>query len=61
MNQTLTDEEMSKDRYFSQISSLSEDMIKDHGKDFAMGALVLAAQWIAQQQEAQPMSSAKVN
>lgn len=47
MNKKLTDEEISKDKYFSQISKLSEEMIKDHGKDFAMGALVMAAQWIA--------------
>jgi len=46
MSDKLTDEEVSKDKYFSRISRLSEEMIADHGKDFAMGALVLAAQWI---------------
>lgn len=54
MSDKLTDEEISKDKYFSQISKLSENMIEDHGKDFAMGALVMAAQWIAQNQEIRP-------
>ncbi|MEM9634375.1 MAG: hypothetical protein AAGA50_23810 [Pseudomonadota bacterium] len=43
----LTPEEESKDRYFKRIAELSEEMIDEHGKDFAMGALVMAAQWIA--------------
>lgn len=51
MSKELSEEEISKDKYFSQISSISEAMIKDHGKDFAMGALVMAAQWIAQNKE----------
>lgn len=57
MSNELTDEEVSKDKYFSQISKLSEEMIKSHGKDFAMGALVMAAQWIAQNQEQKPPAS----
>lgn len=47
MNNKLTPEEQSKDRFFGQLSKLSEEMIDEHGKDFAMGALVMAAQWIA--------------
>ncbi|WP_287383747.1 hypothetical protein [Mesorhizobium sp.] len=27
---------------------LSEEMVTKHGKDFSMGALVLAARWIAE-------------
>lgn len=51
MSDRLSEEEISKDKYFTEISRISEEMIKDHGKDFAMGALVMAAQWIAQNQE----------
>jgi len=43
----LTPEEESKDAFFRQIAELSEAMVAAHGKDFAMGALVLAARWIA--------------
>lgn len=39
--------EDSKDRYFARVAELSEEMIAAHGKDFAMGTLVLAARWIA--------------
>lgn len=51
MNTQLSEDEISKDKYFSQISKISEEMINSHGKDFAMGALVMAAQWIAKNQE----------
>lgn len=54
MDKKLSEEEISKDRYFSRISKISDEMIKEHGKDFAMGALVMAAQWIAQNQELSP-------
>lgn len=54
MKDKLSKEEISKDKYFSQISKLSEQMIEDHGKEFTMGALVMAAQWIAKNQELTP-------
>ncbi|MEM8852486.1 MAG: hypothetical protein AAGD34_02225 [Pseudomonadota bacterium] len=41
-------EAQSKDAYFERIAALSEEMVKEHGKDFAMGAFVLAARWIAE-------------
>ena len=41
-------DEMSKDRFFQQLGLLAEDMIAAHGKDFTMGALVLAARFIAE-------------
>ena len=47
MADKLSPEEQSKDRFFGELSKLSEEMIEEHGKDFAMGALVMAAQWIA--------------
>lgn len=48
MTQALSTEEESKDRYFQQLAKIAEEMIDDHGKDFATGALILAAQWISQ-------------
>jgi hypothetical protein len=43
---TLEDE--SKDEFFERLANLSEEMVAKHGKDFSMGALVLAARWIAE-------------
>lgn len=48
MAEKLSKEEESKDKFFAQLSAISEEMIDEHGKDFATGALILAAQWIAQ-------------
>lgn len=44
----ITEEELSKDRFFERIGALSDEMIAAHGKDFTMGAFVLAARWIAE-------------
>ena len=44
----LTPDELSKDAFFQQLARLSEEMVAKHGKDFSMGALVLAARWIAE-------------
>lgn len=41
-------EQTSKDRFFVQIGGIADEMIAAHGKDFAMGVLVLAARWIAE-------------
>ena len=43
-----TQEDSSKDRFFEQVGQLAEEMIAAHGKDFAMGTLVLAARFIAE-------------
>lgn len=48
MTQVLSSEEQSKDRYFQDLAKIAEAMIDDHGKEFATGALILAAQWISQ-------------
>ena len=45
--QTQTTDDASKDAFFARIAEISEQMIAAHGKDFAMGTLVLAARWIA--------------
>jgi len=44
----MSDEEDSKDRFFDVVGALADEMIAAHGKDFAMGTLVLAARWIAE-------------
>lgn len=38
----------SKDQFFKELAELSERMITAHGKEFSMGALVLAARFIAE-------------
>ena len=48
MTAQLTPEEESKDRFFRRLAELAEEMVAAHGKDFSMGALVLAARWIAE-------------
>jgi hypothetical protein len=41
-------EAASKDQFFKELAELSERMIAAHGKEFSMGALVLAARFIAE-------------
>ena len=48
MEAQLSPEEISKDEFFKKLANLSTDMIKEHGKDFTMGALLLAARFIAE-------------
>ena len=61
----LTPEEESKDQFFRRIAEIAQEMVAVHGKDFAMGALVLAARWIAENKLAggtvPPRESARVN
>lgn len=42
------DVEESKDRFFAELAEIAERMIAAHGKEFSMGALVLAARFIAE-------------
>ncbi len=51
----MTDADTSKDVFFERVGHLAEEMIAVHGKDFAMGTLVLAARFIA---EDKPLSRA---
>ena len=44
----LTDEQVSKDGFFERIGVLAEEMIAAHGRDFAMGVLILTARFIAE-------------
>jgi hypothetical protein len=41
-------QETSKDYFFAQLGKLADEMVAAHGKDFAMGAMVLAARFIAE-------------
>lgn len=47
-DQSLSEEERSKDYFFKKIGELTDDMVTAHGKDFAMGVLVLAARFLAE-------------
>lgn len=38
----------SKDYFFAQLGKIADEMVAAHGKDFAMGAMVLAARFIAE-------------
>ena len=44
----LSKEDRSKDEFFVKLAQVAEAMIDAHGKDFAMGALVLTARFIAE-------------
>jgi len=43
-----TEEDRSKDALFVRLGEVAEAMIARHGKEFAMGALVLAARFVAE-------------
>ena len=44
----LTADDASKDSFFERVGLLAQEMVAAHGKDFAMGTLVLAARFIAE-------------
>jgi hypothetical protein len=44
----LTEEERSKDAFFVQMAEIAEAMIARHGRDFAIGAFVLSAKFLAE-------------
>lgn len=44
----LSEDDMSKDAFFVQLAEIAEAMISRHGKDFAIGTLVLSAKFIAE-------------
>ena len=44
----LSEEARSKDAFFVQIAEIAEAMIARHGKDFAIGAFLLSAKFIAE-------------
>ena len=44
----MSEEARSKDAFFVQVAEVAEAMIARHGKDFAIGTLVLSAKFIAE-------------
>ena len=48
----------SKDAFFQQLADIFNAMSVAHGKDFAMGALVLAARFIAESEARERAASA---
>jgi hypothetical protein len=44
----MSQEVTSKDEFFARLARISDEMIAAYDKDFAMGALVLAARFIAE-------------
>jgi hypothetical protein len=44
----LTEEERSKDAFFVQMAEIAEAMIARHGRDFAIGAFLLSAKFLAE-------------
>jgi hypothetical protein len=44
----LGEDDRSKDAFFVQVAGVADAMIARHGKEFAIGALVLAAKFIAE-------------
>ncbi|WP_296200302.1 hypothetical protein [uncultured Hyphomicrobium sp.] len=44
----LDDEDRSKDAFFAEVGDVANRMIEAHGKDFAMGVLIIGARFIAE-------------
>ncbi|CAN7514931.1 hypothetical protein LJR039_003496 [Pseudorhodoferax sp. LjRoot39] len=44
----MSDTTQDKDHYFAQLARIADEMTAAYGRDFAMGALVLAARFIAE-------------
>lgn len=48
MQYEISPEEKSKDDYFQRLAQLADEMVERHGKDFCIGALVLAVRWVTE-------------
>lgn len=44
----MNDDHPSRDQFFERLGALADAMIAAYGKDFAMGAMILAARFIAE-------------
>ncbi len=56
----MSNELPSKDQFFEQLGSISDAMIAAYGKDFAMGALVLAARFIVERKSSDDNATAVI-
>ena len=54
-------EAVSKDAFFKQLADIASAMTAAHGKDFSMGALVLAARFIAEGEARERAAHASAN
>ena len=54
-------EAASKDAFFQQLAGIASAMTAAHGKDFSMGALVLAARFIAEGEARERAAHASAN
>jgi len=52
----LSAEDKSKDKFFEELAAIGNKMIAKHGSDFAMGAFVLAARFIAEGKSLSPQT-----
>ena len=50
----VSEEDRSKEKFYEDVAALGNAMIAAHGRDFAMGVLVLAARFIA---ESKPLTN----
>jgi hypothetical protein len=46
-------EHLSKEQFFERLGAIADAMIAAYGKDFAMGALVLTARFVAEGESAE--------
>ena len=44
----MTDQHPSKNQFFERVGALADEMIAAYGTDFAMGALIITARFIAE-------------
>jgi len=44
----VSDDDRSKDAFFAEIGEVAQRMVDRHGKDFAMGVLIIGARFIAE-------------
>ena len=49
----MSGEHFSKEQFFEQLGAIADAMIAAYGKDFAMGALVLTARFVAEGESAE--------
>lgn len=55
-SEALNGEDRSKDEFFAEVGDIAERMIEKHGKDFAIGVLIIGARFIA---EGKPLTRPK--
>ena len=44
----MNDDHLTKNQFFERLGALADEMIAAYGKDFAMGAMILTARFIAE-------------